>query len=139
MCAVARQVAATTACAADMSALPLRSGALSGLVCMYAVIHLDSAGRDAAYDEFARVLLRDDGVALIAFHTKDSENRTGESRHVNEWWGHDVDLTFHFLDPAQEISRLQQVGLRLIARLDRSPHVGLEHESHRSYLIVQGT
>ena len=79
MCAIASRTTPLPACAADMTALPLRAGALSGLVCMYAVIHLDTAQRAAAYREFARVLA-DGGHALIAFHTSDAEHRTGETQ-----------------------------------------------------------
>jgi SAM-dependent methyltransferase len=138
MSAIARRTSALPACAGDMAALPLRSGTLTGLVCMYAVIHLDSTQRTAAYQEFARVL-GDGGHALIAFHTSDAEYRTGQSKTVDEWWGHDVELTFRFLDADEEIARLRAAGLQLIARLDRSPHVGLEHESQRSYLMVSAT
>jgi SAM-dependent methyltransferase len=136
MCAIARKSASLDACAADMAALPLRSHSLTGLVCMYAVIHLDPAQRAATYREFARVLGKG-GRALIAFHTSDSEHRTGESKRSVEWWGNDVDLTFRFLDPDEEVEGLGKAGLQPIARLDRGPHVGLEHESHRCYLVVE--
>jgi len=136
MCAIARKASSLPVCAGDMTALPLRTRSLTGLVCFYAVIHLDADQRAAAYREFARVL-GEGGVALIAFHTSDSENRTGESRTIDEWWGHDVNLTFHFLDADGEVLELREAGLQLIARLDRSPHARLEHESNRSYLFVR--
>jgi SAM-dependent methyltransferase len=135
MCAIAHRSSSLPAVAGDMSALPLRSRALTGLICFYAVIHLDAAQRAAAYGEFARVL-GDDGIALIAFHTSDAENRTGESRRIDEWWGHDVELTFHFLDADREVLELREAGLHVIARLDRAPHARVEHESNRSYLFV---
>ena len=134
MCAVAR-TAGVPAAAADMTALPLRAGSLAGLVCLYAVIHLDEPARAAAYREFARVL-QDGGRALIAFHTSDAEHATGTRQHVTEWWGRPVDLTFRYLDADEEVAALGSAGLALVARLDRSPHDGLEHPSHRSYLVV---
>ena len=136
MCAIASRTTPLRTSAADMTALPLRAGALSGLICMYAVIHLDTAQRTAAYGEFARVLAAG-GHALVAFHTSDAENRTGESRSVSDWWGHEVDLTFRFLDAGEEAAALGKAGLELIARLDRSPHAGTEHQSRRSYLVVR--
>ena len=136
MCAIARRTTPLPTSAADMTALPLRSGVLSGLVCMYAVIHLDTLQRAAAYREFARVLA-DRGHALIAFHTSDAEHRTGESKPVSDWWGHDVDLTFRFLDAGDEVSALDTAGLELVARLDRRPHADTEHQSQRSYLVVR--
>jgi hypothetical protein len=103
---------------------------------MYAVIHLETDQRAAAYREFARVLT-DGGQALIAFHTSDAEHRTGERERLSEWWGHDVDLTFHYLDADEEVAVLDRTGLELVARLDRSPHTGTEHQSQRSYLVVR--
>ena len=136
MCAIASRTTPLRTAAADMTALPIRAGTLSGLICMYAVIHLDTAQRTAAYGEFARVLAVG-GHALIAFHTSDAEHRTGESKPVSDWWGHDVDLTFHFLDAAEEASALGQAGLELIARLDRRPHAETEHQSQRTYLVIR--
>ncbi|MGH3860559.1 class I SAM-dependent methyltransferase [Actinokineospora sp.] len=132
MCAAARGVPTA---AADMTALPVRSGTLAGLVCLYAVIHLDADHRAAAYAEFARVL-RPGGHALIAFHTSDADIPTGGSKHLDAWWGHEVDLTFRYLDPAAETEALAAAGLRIVARLDRAPHEGVEHASNRSYLLV---
>ena len=134
MCAVARATGVPAA-AADMTALPLQAGSLAGLVCLYAVIHLDSSARAVAYQEFARVL-QDGGRALIAFHTSDPDHPTGTQQHVAEWWGRPVDLTFRYLDADEEVTALRSAGLTLVARLDRSPHEGLEHPSHRSYLVV---
>jgi SAM-dependent methyltransferase len=134
MCAVAR-AAGLPAAAADMTALPLRAGSLAGLVCLYAVIHLDASARAVAYQEFARVL-QDGGRALIAFHTSDPDHPTGSQQHVAEWWGRPVDLTFRYLDAHEEVAALASAGLALVARLDRSPHDGVEHPSQRSYLVV---
>jgi SAM-dependent methyltransferase len=134
MCAVAR-AAGVPAAAADMTALPLRAGSLAGLVCLYAVIHLDASSRTAAYREFARVL-QDGGRALVAFHTSDPEHPTGAAQHVDEWWGQPVDLTFRYLDADEEVTALRSAGLTLVARLDRSPHDGVEHPSRRTYLVV---
>lgn len=122
--------------AADMTMLPFASGSLGGLVCFYAVIHLDEQSRAQAYREFARVL-RPGGQALVAFHTSDAETTRGSARHAVEMMGHPVELTFHFLDPAAELRRLEAEGLEFAARLDRAPHPGVEHPSQRSYLLVQ--
>ena len=136
MCAVALQQFSVASCAADMTALPIRSGSLGGIVSLYAVIHLDRAARAAAYREFARVL-RVGGHALIAFHVSDADIPAGGQRSMMSWWGHDVALTFRFLDPAGEIDALAAAGLELVARLDREPHPDVEHPSRRSYLMVQ--
>jgi SAM-dependent methyltransferase len=136
MCAVAHRATALPFAAADMTALPVRSRALAGILCLYAVIHLDAPRRAAAYAEFFRVL-RPGGHALIAFHTSDADIRAGQARTLTEWWGHGVDLTFHFLDPLAETAALARAGLQVTARLDRAPYPGAEHASQRSYLLVR--
>lgn len=136
MCAHAARTTALRFCAADMTALPIRSTTLGGIVCLYAVIHLGESARRAAYREFARVL-QPGGTALIAFHTSSAETAVGDSMSVTSWWGHDVDLTFRYLDPDAESQALQDSGLSVVARLDRAPHPGVEHESTRTYLLVR--
>jgi SAM-dependent methyltransferase len=136
MCTVAHRATSLPFAAADMTALPVRSQALTGILGLYAVIHLDAPQRAAAYAEFARVL-RPGGHALIAFHTSDAEIQAGQAKTLTDWWGHPVELTFRFLDPVSEIAALARAGLELTARLDRAPHPGLEHASQRSYLLVR--
>lgn len=136
MCAVAHRATALPFAAATMTALPVRSQAVAGILCLYAVIHLNAPQRAAAYTEFARVL-RPGGHALIAFHTSDADVQAGQSRTLTDWWGHPVDLTFRFLDPVTEAAALGQAGLQLIARLDREPYPAVEHPSQRSYLLVR--
>lgn len=56
MCTVAHRTTSLPFAAADMTALPVRSQSVAGILCLYAVIHLDAQQRAAAYREFARVL-----------------------------------------------------------------------------------
>lgn len=134
MCALARQ-AGLPSVAADMTALPFGSDVAGGIVCLYAVIHLDAARRAAAYASFRRVL-RPGGIGLIAFHTRDADIRTGGEKTLSSWWDEPVALTFRFLDPSAESQALVAAGFELVARLDRTPGSG-EHASERSYLLVQ--
>jgi SAM-dependent methyltransferase len=136
MCAVAGRDSVLPVLAADMTALPFQDAALAGVVSLYAVIHLGGDARLAAYREFARVL-RPGGHALIAFHTSDAETPTGGARTRADWWDQPVDLTFHFLDPDQEVRALEVAGLDLVARLDREPVPEHEHPSRRSYLLLR--
>lgn len=130
------RTASIPACASDMTALPFRTASLAGLVCFYAVIHLDHAQCATAYREFARVL-SPGGSALITFHTSDAETSTGDHRELHDWWGNPVDLTFRFLDPDDEVATLTSSGFELTARLDRAPHPGVEHASFRTYLLLR--
>ena len=133
MCAITP--GCVTAVTADMTALPLGTGTLSGLVSLYAVIHLDRAQRRAAYAEFARVLAPV-AQALIAFHTSGHGVDPGTAVDFSEWWDVPVALTFHYLDPDGEVALLSEAGLDLMRRLDREPYPGVEHASRRSCLTV---
>ena len=97
---------------------------------------LDGLRRGRAYAEFARVL-RTGGHALIAFHISDPEVAMGAAKTLTDWWGHEVDLTFRYLDPDAEAAALDTAGLHTVARLDRDPIPGTEHPSRRCYLLVR--
>ncbi|HUK68736.1 MAG TPA: class I SAM-dependent methyltransferase [Streptosporangiaceae bacterium] len=136
MCATALRDTGLPAVVGDMTALPVPSNAVAGVVCFYALIHLDTAHRMAAYQECARVL-RSGGYALVAFHTSDGDVPVGGVKALTDWWGHEIDLTFRFLDPVAEVRAIRAAGLDVIARLDRRPHTGIEHPSERSYLLLR--
>jgi SAM-dependent methyltransferase len=136
MCAAGRQRHGLVSFAGDLTALPVRDASIGAIVCFYAVIHLDAVQRRAAYGEVARAL-RPGGHLLLAFHTGDADTATGGSRRLREWWGHEVDLTFHFLDPVAEAAALGTAGLSVLARLDRQPDPATEHPSERSYLLAR--
>jgi SAM-dependent methyltransferase len=135
MCRVTRATG-VPAGAGDLARLPIQSGALGGLVCLYAVIHLDGAARAAAYAEFARVL-RPGGHGLISFHVSDTDFAMGGASELSDWWDHPVELTFRFLDPSAETVALTAAGLDVVARLDREPYAVVEHASRRCYLLIR--
>lgn len=134
MCGLARQ-SGLPSVAADMTALPFGSGVASGIVCFYAVIHLDAGQRAEVYASFRRVL-RPGGIALIAFHVRDAETPMGTEVTVSSWWDEPVSLAFRFLDPTAESEALVAAGFDILARLDRKPGPD-EHASDRSYLLAQ--
>ncbi len=135
MCALTHRDAGVPAMAGDMRRLPLASTSLGAAVSFYSVIHLDEESRAAAYAELLRVL-RPQGHALIAFHVFDDDVAAGGSMTRSEWWDHQVDLTFRFLDPDEELTALIDTGFQFGARIDRAPYRGVEHPSHRCYLLV---
>jgi SAM-dependent methyltransferase len=108
------------------AALPVRDGEWAGAVAPYSIIHLDLARA-----------IRTGGWLLVAFHVSDAEREAGAVRHVTEWWGHEVSLDFHFLDPAEVAGDLAAAGFTLVSRTDREPWPGVEHPSRRSYLLAR--
>jgi SAM-dependent methyltransferase len=135
MCALTHREGPVPAVAGDACELPLAPTSLAAVVCLYTVIHLDTASRARAYAELFRVL-QPGGQALIAFHVFDDEVAAGGCRTLTRWWDHEVDLTFRFLDPDGELAAMVQAGFRFVARIDRAPYVGIEHPSQRTYLLV---
>lgn len=123
------------AVAADMTQLPFSRDAVGGIACLYAVIHLDTDQRAAAYASFRRVL-RPGGVALVAFHTRDADNAMGSETSVSTWWDQAVTLTFRYLDPDAESRALVAAGFEVVAQLNRTSGPG-EHTSERTYLLLR--
>ena len=136
MCAIARGSGGLPVLAADMAAVPLAPSSVAGVVCLYAVIHLNGVERLQAYSEFARIL-RPGGHLLVSFHVSDAETAVGGERHLRNWWDHEVDLVFRFLGPAEEEAALEKVGLEFVARVEREPYEGVEHASRRAYLLFR--
>jgi ubiquinone/menaquinone biosynthesis C-methylase UbiE len=116
--------------------LPADDGTWAGAIVPYSIIHLDRAERRAAAVELARAI-RPGGWLLVAFHIDDAENVAGSVAHLTEWWGSEVDLDFHFLDPVEVSTDLADAGFTLMSRTDRQPWPGVEHQSRRSYLLAR--
>jgi SAM-dependent methyltransferase len=131
-----RQAPGLSFAVGSMLALPVPDAAWAGAVALYSIIHLDEAGRVAAAREFARVV-RPGGWLLLAFHIDDTDIVAGEGRHFASWFGHDVDLTFFFLDPAAVSADLAAAGFRIMATTIREPGPGPEHPSRRGYVLAQ--
>jgi SAM-dependent methyltransferase len=116
--------------------LPVPDGAWAGAVAPYSIIHVDPDDRPAAWTELARAV-RPRGWLMVAFHIETAEQPPGSVQHASEWWGHPVDLDFHYLDPVQIAAELAAGGFQLVSRTDREPRPGVEHQSRRCYLIAR--
>ncbi|GAB2907467.1 class I SAM-dependent methyltransferase [Streptomyces mayteni] len=113
----------------DLRALPAEDGEFGAAVALYSLIHLAPADLPRALAE-ARRVLRPAGLLLLAFHVGD------EVRHLGEWWGHPVDVDFHFLDPSHVAGLLTAAGFTVEARLERV-HYPHEAETRRAYLLAR--
>jgi SAM-dependent methyltransferase len=120
----------------SLLALPATDGELAGAVALYSIIHLHPDDRLRAYREMRRVI-RPGGWLLLAFHTSDVDGAPGDIKHADEWWGEQVDLDFYYIDPDTVVAGLEAAGFTVMARTDRSPWPGAEHQSRRCYLLSQ--
>jgi SAM-dependent methyltransferase len=119
----------------SMTALPVADGAWGGAVCAYSIIHVDADRRPTAYGELARAVVPG-GWVLMSFHVSDADAAPGTRRHLAEWWAHEVDLDFHFLDPDDVANGLEAAGFDVRARTLREPWPEVEHQSRRAYLLA---
>ncbi|WP_190134995.1 class I SAM-dependent DNA methyltransferase [Streptomyces longispororuber] len=113
----------------DLLDLPAEDGEFAAAVALYTIIHLAPDELLPAFTEAHRVL-RPSGLLLVSFH------RGTEIRHLDDWWGHDVNLDFHFLSTDAVADLLTEAGFTLEARLERPPHPQ-EAPTPRSYLLTR--
>ncbi len=114
--------------------LPVPDAGWSGAVAAYSIIHVPPAERPAAWRELARVIAPG-GWLLVAFHIEAADQPVGSTYRADEWWGYQVELDFHYLDPAQIAAELKESGFEVVSRTDREPWPDIEYQSRRSYLL----
>jgi len=125
----------------SLLALPAGDAAWSGAVCAYSIIHLEPEQRPVAFAELARVIVAG-GWLLLSFHIDDDAHEAGAVKRVTEWWGEQVALEFHFLDPQVIAREVDQAGFTVMAVTRRRPWPGGdgregEHPSRRCHLLAQ--
>jgi SAM-dependent methyltransferase len=118
--------------------LPAGDATWSGAVSAYSIIHLAPDERPAAYAELARVI-GPGGWLLISFHVEHLGEGVGPGQvlHWRQWWGHEVDLRFHFIDPAEVRDGLTAAGFDVMARTQREPWPNAEAPTRRCYLLAR--
>ncbi|MEU8761429.1 methyltransferase domain-containing protein [Streptomyces sp. NPDC048659] len=113
----------------DLLRLPAADGEFDAAVALYSLIHLAPGELEPALAEIRRTL-RPGGLLLVSFHVG------AEVRTLTEWWGHDVDVDFHFLRPAEVAGALRAAGFRVEAELERAPYPH-EAETRRCSLLAR--
>jgi SAM-dependent methyltransferase len=113
----------------DLLELPAADGEFAAAVALYSIIHLDPGELRRAFAEMRRVL-RPYALLLVAFHIG------SEVRHLAEWWGHEVDVSFRFFEPEDIASALGDAGFRTEMRLERVSYPE-EIETRRAYLLAR--
>ena len=114
--------------AAHAGALPLRSGALAGLVAWYSLIHLPSTVLPEVLDEFARVL-RPGAPLVVAF-----QSGRGERVDRATSYGHPVPLSY-FRHRVEDVAdALAGASFTLQETVHREP--SLVHETTAQAFLV---
>ena len=121
MAAVARATHGDLAfVAADAAALPLRDGALAGLVAWYSLINLPTASLPAVFTEFARVTCPG-ALVLVAFQSGDGR-RLDRSRS----YGQAVPLTYYRHRVDEVTAALTSSGFTPYATVSRAAAASFE-------------
>lgn len=115
----------------DLLRLPASDGEFGAAVALYSVIHLGPDELRSAFAEIRRVL-RPGAPLLVAVHLGT------EVRHLDQWWGHRVDVDFHFFEAQTLLGALTDAGFAVEARLERVsyPH---EVETRRLYALARNS
>jgi SAM-dependent methyltransferase len=113
----------------DLLELPAADGEFGAVIAFYSIIHLEPGELRRAFSEIRRVL-RPRGLFLVAFHIG------SEVRHLDQWWGHAVDVDFRFFEPPVIAETLERAGFCIEMRLDRVSYPG-EVETRRAYLLAR--
>lgn len=90
----------------DMPSLKLPDARFAGITAFYSLIHIPPAKIVAVLRELHRVL-RPGSALLAAFHIGDT------TVHLDEWWGHEVSVDFHFFQPEQTRTWLETAGFEI--------------------------
>jgi ubiquinone/menaquinone biosynthesis C-methylase UbiE len=115
----------------SMTALPAADASCDGLVSFYSLIHMiGDADLRAALAEFHRVLARG-GLLLLAVHAGE------ETRHLAEWFGAEVDVSFRFFDPAWLGRELERAGFAVESLTRRQPYPDAEVATPRAYFLAR--
>jgi len=113
------------------AALPAVDASWDGLVSFYSLIHMiDDADVRAALAEFRRVLAGG-GLLLLAVHAGE------ETRHLAEWFGAEVDVSFRFFDLAWLGAELERASFTVESLTRREPYPGTEVATPRAYFLAR--
>jgi SAM-dependent methyltransferase len=113
----------------DLLQLPAAESEFAAAIAFYSIIHLEPDELAAAIREVYRIL-RPDGLFLVSFHVG------SQIRHVDQLWGHAVDLDFRFYEAPDIAKALESAGFSIQVSLERVNYPG-EVETRRAYLLAR--
>ena len=71
------------------------------------------------------------GLLLLAVHAGE------ETRHLAEWFGAEVDVSFRFFGPAWLGAELKRAGFAVESLTRRAPYPGAEVATPRAYFLAR--
>ncbi len=115
---------------ADLTALPPPSTGpgWAAVAAWYSLVHLAGSELPPAVALLAATL-RPGGWLALAVHVGP------ELRHLDEWWGHDVDVAFALHDADQVLGAVATAGLVDVEWYRRGPIAGVEVDTERLYVV----
>ena len=113
--------------AADVTALPVATGACVGVVAFYSLIYESDPSRALA--ELRRVLRRG-GALLLAVHAGEG------SSHFSDYKGLPVDVEVHWRSPERFAAQVSAAGFE-VERVDVRAPYAFEHASQRLYVSAR--
>jgi SAM-dependent methyltransferase len=114
----------------DMARLDVPDESWTAIVLFYSVIHVPRPSVPAVLGELRRTLAAG-GLLFLAFHIGT------ETLHLDEWWGHDVSVDFHFYTIAEMAGFLTAAGFVIDEIREREPYPDVEHQSRRAYILAR--
>jgi ubiquinone/menaquinone biosynthesis C-methylase UbiE len=114
----------------NMLALDVPAESWAGIAAFYSIIHISRTEMPRALSELYRTL-QPGGMLLLAFHIGD------ETIHLDEWWGHQVCVDFHFFRTDEIDAYLRTAGFEIEEIIERDPYPDVEHQSRRAYIFAR--
>ncbi|WP_435010992.1 class I SAM-dependent DNA methyltransferase [Tundrisphaera lichenicola] len=114
----------------DMRSLCAEDRTWGSIIAFYSLIHIPRDEVANVLTEIRRVL-RPGGLLLLALHIGD------DSLHLDEWWGREASIDFHFFRPEEMTNLLRSAGFWVEEIIERDPYPDVEHPSRRVYIFAQ--
>ena len=57
--------------------------------------------------------------------------------HLDDWWGRQVSVDFHFFRPEEMVGYLVSAGFDVQEIIERDPYPNVEHPSRRAYIFAE--
>ena len=113
----------------DMRALEISDASLAGIVCFYAIIHLEREDVPRALSEMHRVL-KPGASLLLSFHGGEGE------LHRDQWYDMPVSIDISLFESEEMAGYLETAGFEVERIVDREPYE-FEYPTRRVYAFAR--